>query len=88
MRITTISSKRQITIPEAMLKSFDMYPTSQVVLEERSNEISIKPLKSSVAQELAGCLNHLVHPSKLGVSFEKIMEETKKKVAKKLATQK
>lgn len=88
MRITTISSKRQITIPQAMLKSFDIYPTNQVILEKRNNEISIRPLKFSIARELAGCLTPLVDPSKLGVPFDKIMEITKKKVAKQLAAKK
>lgn len=43
---------------------------------------------TTITEELAECLTHLVHPSKLGVPFDKIMEETKKKVAKQLATQK
>lgn len=88
MRIVTISSKRQITLPVQILNSLGIEPNGRLLIEEEKDSISLKPLKKSVIDELAGSLNKYVHPSKLGVPFEVIMEETRKRVAKHLATKK
>lgn len=88
MRIVTLSSKNQITIPIALLQQLQVYPRSKLLITAEKDAIVAKPLKKSVAHELAGSLTKYVHPSKLGVPFNVIMEETKRMVAKKLATEK
>lgn len=88
MRIVKISSKGQITLPSTILTSLNLHPKAKVLVEKGEGVVIVKPLPSSVAQELAGCLTTYVHPSKLGVPFAVVMEETKKKVAKHLATKK
>lgn len=84
MKIVKISSKGQITLPKEVLTRLDLAPHERLLIDAREGEAILKPVKS-VADELAGSLTRYVDPSKLGVPFNKIMEETKKKVAKKLA---
>lgn len=88
MRIVTLSSKNQITIPKALLEQLQVYPRSKLLITAEKDTIVVKPLKKSIVDELVGSLTKYVHPSKLGVSFDVIMEETKKIVAKKLAGEK
>lgn len=88
MRIVTLSSKNQITIPKALLEQLQVYPRSKLLITAEKDTIVVKPLKKSIVDELVGSLTKYVHPSKLGVSFDVIMEETKKIVAKKLAAEK
>lgn len=88
MKIITLSSRHQITIPKALLKQLQVAPRSKLLIKAEKDAIMVKPLKKSIAHELAGSLTKYVHPSKLGVPFDAIMEETKRKVARKLATEK
>lgn len=88
MRIVTLSSKHQITIPTALLEQLQVYPRSKLLITAEKDTIVVKPLKKSVVDELAGSLTKYVHPSKLGVPFDVIMDETRKIVAKKLAAEK
>lgn len=88
MRIVTVSSKRQITLPAELLAHLDIEPRAKILIEEEKNSIRLRPIKKSVVDELAGSLTKYVHPSKLGVPLKVIMEETKKKVAKDLAMKK
>jgi bifunctional DNA-binding transcriptional regulator/antitoxin component of YhaV-PrlF toxin-antitoxin module len=84
MKIIKISSKGQITLPHSIMVDIKLMPYDKVLIEQQSNSIVLKPLKKSVVDELAGSLNKYIHPSKLGRSFDEIMEETKKKVVKHL----
>ena len=86
MKIATISSKGQITLPRSLLRELDIKPKQKVFVQGTNGSLVIKPMKKSIAEELAGSLTKYVHTSKLGKSWEEIIEETKKKVAKKLAT--
>lgn len=86
MKIVTLSSKHQITIPKALLEQLQVSPRSKLLIKAEKDAIMVKPLRKSLVDELAGSLTKYVHPSKLGVPFDVIMEETKKIVAKKLAT--
>ena len=85
MRIVILSVKNQITIPKALLQQLQVAPKSKLLIKAENDVILARPLKQSVFDELAGSLTKYVHPSKLGVPFDVIMEETKKIVAKKLA---
>lgn len=86
MKIVTISSKRQITLPAVMLSQLGVGPNSKLMIEERENNLTLKPIKTSVVDEVAGSLHKFVPPSKRGRLLEEIMRETKRIVAKKLAT--
>lgn len=85
MKIVKISSKNQITLPQEMLKSLQVAPRQSVLIDQRGEEIVVKPLKESIVEQTAGSLTKYVHPSKLGVPFATVMEETKRIVAKELA---
>ncbi len=85
MKIVKISSKGQITLARSLLTALDLSLHDCVLMEQEDEKIVLRPVKTSVAEELAGSLNKHINPSKLGVSFETIMKETKKKVGKHLA---
>lgn len=85
MRIVTLSSKRQITLPVYMLNSLGIEPRSKILIEEGKENITLKPLKRSIIDEVAGSLSKFVPASKKGKFFSEIMEETKRIVAKQLA---
>lgn len=88
MKITNISSKGQITLPRSLLLDIKLMPYDKVIIEKQNDFIVLKPLKKSVVDELAGSLNRYIHTSKLGKSYDEIMEETKKKVVKHLVKKK
>ena len=85
MKIVKISSKRQITIPREFLLRLNLQPMEKLVLVAEADALIMKPLKSSIVEQTAGSLTKFVSPSKLGVPFSKILKETKKKTAAKLA---
>ena len=85
MNIVTISSQRQITIPSRLLLSIGAKPRGKMVIRAEKGELSIKPLKTSIVQQVAGSLSKYIPPSKRGVPFAKIREETQKIVAAELA---
>lgn len=87
IKIVTLSSKQQITIPNDFLVSLGAQSVNKFLLTQEDETIIMRPLKTSLTEQLAGSLNKYVAPEKLGLPFEKIMEETKKIVAKKLATE-
>ena len=85
MKIVKISSKRQITIPREFLLRLNLQPMEKLVLVAEADALIMKPLKRSIVEQTAGSLTKFVSPSKLGVPFSKILKETKKKTAAKLA---
>lgn len=85
MKIVTISSKRQITIPNDYLLSLDLEPRARLIMKFENGTLLMKPLKTSIVEQTAGSLKKYVSPSKLKMSFFKILQETKKKTAKRLA---
>ena len=84
MKIVKISSKGQITLPQSILMAINLAAYDKILIEQQNNSIVLKPLKTSVAEGLAGSLNKYIHPSKLGKPFDEIMEETRKTVARHL----
>ncbi|MBL7159228.1 AbrB/MazE/SpoVT family DNA-binding domain-containing protein [Candidatus Microgenomates bacterium] len=85
MKIVKISSKNQVTIPSELLLSLGLQPTRKLILQVENNSLTMKPLKTSVVEQVADSLTKYISPSKLGVPFSKILKETKKKTAVKLA---
>lgn len=85
MKLSTLSSKGQITIPAHLLATLHIKPGSKLLIDRYEGILIIKPIHISMTQELAGSLTSYVDSSKLGKSFTEIMAETKRAVAKKLA---
>jgi len=85
MKIVTLSSKYQITLPKSLLTRLQVLPKSKMLVKADEDAIVVKPLKKSVVDEIAGSLAKYVHSSKRGLPFSKIMEITKDKAAAKLA---
>ena len=72
-------------MPVHMLNSLGIGPNGKILIEEENNRITLKPIKTSIVDEVAGSLNKFVPSAKLGRPFGEIMEETRRIVAKKLA---
>ena len=85
MRIVTLSSKNQITIPKEAVQRLDLLATRKLLIEYNDDRVILKPLTSSIVEQTAGSLKQYVPKSKIGKSFKTIMEITKRKAAKELA---
>ena len=87
MKIVTISSKRQITIPKDLLVDLNLQPRAKLILQEENGALMMRPLRKSVVEQTAGSLTSYVSPAKLGVPLARIIKETKRKTAAKLVRQ-
>lgn len=85
MKIVTLSSKNQITIPKEAISQFGPLATRRLLMEFKGNQLVLKPLAVSIVKETAGSLRSYIAKKKRGKSFKSIMEETKRKAAKDLA---
>ena len=85
MKILTLSSKRQITIPKYILGDNILRPGDRLIIRKEHDGLLIKPLGTSVVRETAGSLGQYISSAKRGISLSKILRETKKKTSKKLA---
>ena len=83
MKIATISSKNQITLPQELIYLFGIKPGSKVAVEKNKNGILVSPIKKSIVDEVAGSL--VIPKSKRNKSFEDIMSGTRKRTAYLLA---
>lgn len=84
MKITLLSSKGQITIPRDIQQSLNMAPRMKIALYPQKDALLIKPLKTSIVEQVGGSLLRYIPASKRGLPFSQIREETKKIVAKDL----
>jgi len=84
MKITLLSSKGQITIPKEIQIALQIGHQSKLALYPQKGGLLVKPLRSSLVEQTAGSLRHLISKEKKGVPFEKVREETHKIVAKAL----
>lgn len=85
MKLVTLSSKNQITIPKDALQRLSLLPQKKLLIEYKDKELILKPLTASIVEQTAGSLKSYVPKNKRGKSFKIIMEETKRKAAKYLA---
>ena len=85
MKIVTLSSKRQITIPTDILEDRPLRPGDKLMIQKDRDGFLVKLLGTSVVREVAGSLGKYIPSSKRGISLSKILQETKKKTSKKLA---
>lgn len=85
MKIVTLSSKNQITIPKEVVQRLELLTTRKLLIEYNDKEVILKPLTSSIVEQTAGSLTKYIPKNKLGKSFKTIMEITKRKAAKEIA---
>lgn len=85
MHIATISSQRQITLPQRMLALLKVDAMDKLLIRVKAGKLVAEPMKSSLVAETSGSLLHLVPPEKRGKSLKEIDEYVRKKVAAELA---
>ena len=85
MKVVTISSKRQITLPKKGLEPLGVGPKSKLTVQIQDQGILLKPLEGSLVDQVAGSLTNYVPVSKRGVSFQTVYKETKRITARKIA---
>ena len=85
MKIVTLSSKNQITIPKEALEELQLIPQRKLLIRYQKDKIVLEPIRKSIVEETAGSLKKYIPKNKLGKSWATIKEETKRKTAKKLA---
>ena len=85
MKIVTLSSKRQITIPKHILGDRILRPGDRLMIQKEQHGLSLKLLGTSVVRETAGSLGRYISSAEREVSLPAILRETKKKTSKRLA---
>ncbi|MFH1840704.1 MAG: AbrB/MazE/SpoVT family DNA-binding domain-containing protein [Candidatus Shapirobacteria bacterium] len=85
MKIVTLSSKQQITLPQEVLGLLAFEPGEKFLLEADREKIILSPMKKSVVSRVGGSLARYIPRAKRGVSFEQVMKETQKIAARKIA---
>lgn len=85
MKVVTVSSKRQVTIPKRLLNILNVEPGSKLVLKVQKDLLIAQPLGTSVVEQTAGSLTASVSRSRFGVPFPQALKKTKQIVAKDLA---
>lgn len=86
MHIATISSQRQVTLPQSMLAQLSLDVKDTVGLTVDSNRIIMEPKRIKV-EDLYGSLGSKIHPSKRNVPFEVAKKEAIRIVVKELANE-
>lgn len=86
MRVTNFSTKQQLTFSKQELEILGLKNKGQVLIQREKDMLIIKPVKSSIVDQTAGSLTKYIPRSLQGIPFQKILMDTKKKTAKKLAT--
>ena len=82
MTLATISSKNQIVLPNEYLKILRVVSGDKLMVYSEGEEIRLKPIRGSIVDLVAGSIK--VPKDKMGIPFEKVLEATKKIVAKHL----
>ncbi|MEK7526670.1 MAG: AbrB/MazE/SpoVT family DNA-binding domain-containing protein [Patescibacteria group bacterium] len=82
MKVVTISSKRQITLPKSFMEVLGLEPNDQAIIRHENRKIIFEPMEKSIVEQTAGSLYGYIHPSKRGASIETIMKVANKAKAK------
>lgn len=85
MNIVTLSSKNQITLPIELLASLGITPKGKLLVDTKDNLLVLKPLKTSLIDEVAGSLTNHISSGKLGIPLSVVLNKTKKITARKLS---
>lgn len=86
MKIVTISSKRQITLPKSLMEVLGLEPNDQAIVRHEDKRLIFEPMKKSIVEQTAGSLYKHIIPSKRGVSMETIMKAVNKAKARHAAS--
>ncbi len=86
MQITLLSAKGQVTIPKKIQRELKIGHRSKLAIYPQKDAIIIKPLKTSITEQTAGSLAHLIPENKKGVRFNQVLDETQKIAASELAS--
>lgn len=78
MQIALLSAKGQITIPKYIQRELKIGHRSKLAIYPQKDLIIVKPLRTSITEQTAGSLAHLVPENKKGVDIDQVLEETKK----------
>lgn len=85
MKLVKISTQNQITLPAGLLSELDLKPSDRLIIEGQKGQLLLKPLRGSVVEQTAGSLTAYVSPAKRQTPLLKVLKETQKKVAERLA---
>lgn len=85
MKLLTVSSKRQITLSKSDLDELVIQPGDKVLLQKQANGFYLSPAADSVVEEVGGVLRPYIARDKLNSTNDRMMDSTRKIVAKKLA---
>lgn len=77
-KLTTLTSKNQITIPIEIIRSLGLSPRSKIFVEKDNDSIKIRPLKRRSFLDLYGAVK-----IKKPVNFKKLRKQFEKEIIKK-----
>ncbi len=78
MPVATLTSKGQMTIPKEVRKALNLKPFKKVILFVDGNQAVIKPLRGNIL-DICGSIR--IPDKEMPISFRKVREETKERVA-------
>ena len=82
MTLVTISSKNQITIPVEYLRALGLKPGKRFLVDKKNDELSLKPVRGSIVDELAGSLEKFIPEDRKAISVEDAIKLGKLAMAK------
>lgn len=85
MKIVSISSKNQITVPVSVLESLNLSGEQKLLIEAKNNLMILKPIPASIVESHAGSLTAKISAKKKNVPFSQVINQTRKIAAKKIA---
>ncbi|MBU1931658.1 AbrB/MazE/SpoVT family DNA-binding domain-containing protein [Patescibacteria group bacterium] len=85
MITATLSSRNQITITKAFLEFFAIKSGDKLLIEARDKAIKLQPMGRSVIRSLGGSVT--IAKAQKGMSLQKVMRITQKRVAQKLVNE-
>lgn len=84
MKVATLSTKGQITIPKDIQKLMSVTYGSKLLLYPNKNMLMVKPLKTSLGEQTAGSLKKYAAKDTLGVPFSEVRKTTQELIAREL----
>lgn len=87
MKVATISTQRQITLPKVILEMLSLAPRDSVVLELKDDGVMVKPVPESVTRMIAGSVGHKISKEKKKIPIDDAIKMAKKTAARKIANE-
>lgn len=85
MKLATISSKNQITLPVNIMNTVGLTAKSRVFIRVKGDQVVIEPQRQSVVESVGGSLNQYVTPDRLGKTTKEIEEIAFTRAAEEMA---